>query len=106
VVQKLSEFLKLVEITTVMVVGCVKDEKTLSTVNFMKSKLHNHLTTHLDLVVRMYEKKIYKLKTFPFYIAIKEWGKEKLWYGKEYLARNMALMLVYCCVVLLGQSKI
>jgi hypothetical protein len=54
----------------------------------------------------MYEKKIYKLKTFPFYIAIKEWGKEKLWYGKEYLARNMALMLVYCCVVLLGQSKI
>ncbi len=89
-----------------MVVGCVEDEKTFSAVNFMKSKLHNHLTTHLDLVIQMYAQKFYKLETFPFYTTIKELGKEKLWYGKEYLVRNMALVLVYYCVVLMGQSKI
>ncbi len=40
-----------VEIAIVMVVGIVEDEKTLSIVSFMKSKLYNCLTTHLDLVV-------------------------------------------------------
>jgi hypothetical protein len=45
-------------------------------------------------------------KLFPFYTTIKEWGKEKLQYGKEYLARNMALVLVYYYVLLLGQNKI
>jgi hypothetical protein len=75
--------LKLVEITIIMVVGCVEDEKTFSTINFMKSKLCNCLTTHFDLVVQMYAQKFYKLETFPFYTTIKEWGKEKLWYGKE-----------------------
>jgi len=89
-----------------MVVGCVEDDKTLSTINFMKSKLRNHLTTHLDLVVWMYAQKFNKLETFPFYTIIEEWGKDKLRYGKKYLARNMALVLVYCCVILLGQNKI
>jgi hypothetical protein len=40
-----------VEITIVMVVGTMEDENTFSIVNFMKFKLHNHLTTHLDLDV-------------------------------------------------------
>jgi hypothetical protein len=43
--QKLSKFLKLVEIAIVMV------EKIFSTISFMKSKLDNCLTTHLNLVV-------------------------------------------------------
>ncbi len=71
------------EITIVMVVGTVEDEKTFSKVNFMKSKLRNCLTTHLDLVVRMYVQKFYRLEIFPFYTIIKEWGKEKLQYGEE-----------------------
>ncbi len=83
VAHKLSKFFKLVEIAIVMVVGSVKDDKTFSTINFMKSKLCNHLTTHLDLVVQMYVQKFYKLKTFPFYTIIKEWGKHKLQYGEE-----------------------
>jgi len=40
-----------VEITIVMVVGTMEDENTFSIVNFMKFKLRNHLTTHLDLDV-------------------------------------------------------
>jgi hypothetical protein len=50
-VQKLSKFLKLVEIVIVIVVSNVEDEKIFSTISFMKFKLHNHLTTHLKLVV-------------------------------------------------------
>jgi len=72
-----------VEITIVMFVGTMEDENTFSIVNFMKFKLRNHLTTHLDLVVWMYAQKFYRLETFPFYTTIKEWGKEKLQYGEE-----------------------
>jgi hypothetical protein len=61
----------------------MEDENTFSIVNFMKFKLCNHLTTHLDLVVWMYAQKFYRLEIFPFYTTIKEWGKEKLQYGKE-----------------------
>ncbi len=78
VTQKLSKFFKLVEITIVMVVGSVEDERTLSTINFMKSKLCNCFTTHLNLVVWIYAQFFYKMETFPFYIVIKQRGKEKL----------------------------
>jgi hypothetical protein len=35
-----------------MIMGVVEDEKCLFNIGFMKSKLWNRLTTHLDLVVR------------------------------------------------------
>jgi hypothetical protein len=41
VVDKLSKYLKLVELTIVMVLGNVEDERTFSTFNFMRLKLHN-----------------------------------------------------------------
>ncbi len=72
VVQKLLEFLKLMEIVIVMVVGSVEDERTFSIVNFMKSKLCNCLTTHSNLVVWMYAQFFYKLETFPFYTVINQ----------------------------------
>ncbi len=52
--QMLSEYLKLDELAIIMVLGSVEDEKTLSNVNFLKLKLWNWLTIHLDLVVRMF----------------------------------------------------
>jgi hypothetical protein len=42
----------------VMVMGNSKDERTFSIVIFMKSKLHNCLIVHLDLVVKMYAQKL------------------------------------------------
>jgi hypothetical protein len=51
---KMFEFFRLVELVIVMVLGSVEDERTFSTLTFMKSKLRNHLTTHFDLVVKMY----------------------------------------------------
>jgi hypothetical protein len=39
----------------VIIIGSVEDETTFSNLSFMENKLHNCLTTHLDLVViKMY----------------------------------------------------
>jgi hypothetical protein len=70
VVDKLLEYLKLIELTIVMVLGSVEDERIFSNVNFLKLKLCNWLTIHLDLVVKMFAQKFYHLDFFPFYITI------------------------------------
>jgi hypothetical protein len=66
-----------------MVMGNPKDERTFSIVNFMESKLHNHLIVHRDLVVEMYVQELYKLETFPFYTISSKWGREKLVYEEQ-----------------------
>lgn len=53
-VEKLSKFMKLVEITIVMVLGSTIDNRSFSMISFTKSKFHNRLTTHLDFMVKMY----------------------------------------------------
>jgi hypothetical protein len=58
---KMFELFKLVELVIVMVLGSVEDERTFSTLTFMKSKLRNRPTTHLDLVVRMYAQDFFTL---------------------------------------------
>jgi hypothetical protein len=68
VVEKLSKFLKLVEIAIIMVFGNMEDERTFSMIRLIKSKFYNYLTTHLDLVVKMYAQQFYKLETFPLLI--------------------------------------
>ncbi len=68
--QWLLEWFKLVQLCMVMIIGNVEDERIFSNMSFMKNKLHNHLTTHLDLVVRMYAQGFYSLETFPFYTSI------------------------------------
>jgi hypothetical protein len=83
VVANLLEYLKLVELAIMMVLGSVEDEKTFSIVNFMKSKHCNHLTFLLDLVIVMHAQKFYKLETFPFSTITKEWTKKKLCYGEQ-----------------------
>jgi hypothetical protein len=52
--RKLFEFLKVVELVVVIVLGFVEDERTFNTLSFMKNKLKNHLSTHLPVVVGMY----------------------------------------------------
>ncbi len=51
---RLFEYVKLVEIAIVMVLGNVEDECTFFIMTFMKWKLYNWLTTNLDLVICMY----------------------------------------------------
>jgi len=66
---KILEYFKLVEFAIGVIRGNVEDECTFSTIIFMKSKLRNHLTTNLDLVVSMYVQCVFILQTFPFHIA-------------------------------------
>jgi hypothetical protein len=49
------EYMKLTNLIIIQVVGSVKDERTLSTLAFMKSKLWNQLTRHLNIVVCMFK---------------------------------------------------
>lgn len=51
---KLLKFIKLAKITCVQVLGFVEDEKSLSTMVFIKNKLRNHLLCHLDLCTWLY----------------------------------------------------
>lgn len=62
---KLSEFVKVAEVIIVTVLGFVEDERTFSTLNYMKSKVRNNLDDHLDLVLRMFGQSFFDLKTFP-----------------------------------------
>jgi len=55
-----------------LVLSSVANKRTLSTIKFMKYKLYNCLTICLDLVVKMYAWKFYKLKIFPFYTPIQK----------------------------------
>jgi hypothetical protein len=48
------KYFKLVEFAIDVILGNVEDECTFSTIIFMKSKLRNHLTSNLNLVVNMY----------------------------------------------------
>jgi hypothetical protein len=50
----LFEFMKLIQLAIVQVIGNVEDEKTFSTLFFMKSNLWNHLAWHLNIVICMF----------------------------------------------------
>jgi hypothetical protein len=47
---KLSEYMKVVKIAMVQVLGLVKDERTFNNFSFVKSKFHNWLNTHFNFV--------------------------------------------------------
>jgi hypothetical protein len=50
-VKKILEYIKLVELIIVQVIGLVEDYICFSTLTFMKTKLRNILTTHLELIL-------------------------------------------------------
>jgi hypothetical protein len=54
----------------VMIVGNVEDERCLSNMGFMKRKLKNRLTTHLDMVVNMFAQLFFTLNIFPFVTTV------------------------------------
>jgi hypothetical protein len=73
----------------VMVLGNVEDKHIFSNLCFVKSKLWNHLTTHLNLIVWMHVQSFYNQESFLFYIVICE---ARLQYGLNvYLYCQVAL---------------
>jgi hypothetical protein len=69
----LFEPFKLVEISIVMVLNNMEDQRCFSIVSFMTCMLRNKLTNHFDLVVKMFAQDQYSIDTFPFGDAIKAW---------------------------------
>jgi hypothetical protein len=53
-INRISEYFKLVELAILLILKSVEDEHAFSIVIFMKYKLKNCLTTNVDLVVKMY----------------------------------------------------
>jgi DNA primase large subunit len=57
---RLSEFIKLAEIAITATLGSVEDERTFSTLGFMKSKVRNRLGGHLDTCMKMFSQPFFK----------------------------------------------
>jgi hypothetical protein len=68
------EYLKLIHITIVHVLGLVKDEHCFSSISFLKNKMHNHLNHHLQLIIGMYAQKFVTLDNFPYEVAYDMWS--------------------------------
>jgi hypothetical protein len=50
----LSEFIKVAELAVTAVLGSVEDERTFSTLRFMKSKIRNRLGIHLQTCAKCF----------------------------------------------------
>lgn len=81
ILDKMSECFKVVDIAHIHVLGRVEDERTFKSLTFLKRKLRNQFTPHLDLVVHMFAHDFYIGKTFPYQLAIFDWKSEKVGYG-------------------------
>jgi hypothetical protein len=78
-VNRLSEYMRLAEITITVVLGSVEDERTFSNLAFIKNKVRNWLGGHLDTTMRMYFQGFYDLQSFPYHDAFNNWRGEKDW---------------------------
>ncbi len=74
-VHKLKEYLKVVKIIRVQVLGVMENEKTFNNLFFLK---HNQLTTHLDLYVCMFIHNFYFFINFHYHKTIVAWWKSTL----------------------------
>jgi hypothetical protein len=79
-IRKLSEYKKLAEIAMVQVLSSVEGERNFNILALMKNRLQNHLTTHLDICVRMFNHNFFSLSTFPYDDAIIGWKDQKVRY--------------------------
>jgi hypothetical protein len=61
---KPSKFIKLAKIALVQVRGSIENECTFSIVAFMKTKLWNRLSTHLDLCTKFHNQHFFMLHFF------------------------------------------
>ncbi len=66
--------MKLAKIDVVLeMFGLVEDEHTLNTMSFMKSRLWNRLSTHLDLYTCFFNQQFFILQSFPYDQIITKW---------------------------------
>jgi hypothetical protein len=64
--------MKLIKLAIIQGISNLEDEKTFSTLSFMKSKLWNHLAWHLNIAICMFAQDFFAKETFTFHRAIKD----------------------------------
>jgi hypothetical protein len=67
------EFIKLAEIAMIHVLGSVEDERTFSSLNFLKDRLWNRLDMHQQVIVGVHGQQVYKMENFPYDACFKQW---------------------------------
>jgi hypothetical protein len=79
----IPKYLKLAEIGCAFVLGSVEDERTFSSLKFLKSRLRNRLEDKLPLVVRMDGQKKFTQEIFPYKKALESWRSVRMRYGGD-----------------------
>jgi hypothetical protein len=72
-VSSLFKYVKLAELAMVQIVNNVENERCISTLAFMKSKLCNKLISHHPIVVCMFAQQFYKLEKISYPKCIQQW---------------------------------
>lgn len=80
---RLSEFIKLSNIAVTAVLGSVEDERTFSTLAYMKSKVRNRLGGNLDTCVKIFAQPWWTQENFPYTTAIAKWSESRKRLGAE-----------------------
>ena len=76
----LSKYIKVAELAIVMVLGNIQGEQTFNTLLFIKNKLQNCSTMHLELVVGMKMENFYTLDNFPYGDVYSNWIAKKKYF--------------------------
>jgi hypothetical protein len=77
----ISEYLKAVKIASIQVLGLVEDERTFSTLSFIRNHLRNRLTMNLETCVVMYAHHFFIISSFPCRAASTGWQALKHRHG-------------------------
>ena len=80
---KISEYIKLAQIAVTAVLGSCEDERTFSTLSFVKNKVTNRLQGNLDTCIWMFSQSWYSLESFPYNVAFDHWREAKARHGAE-----------------------
>ncbi len=75
------EYIKLIELHVVQFIGSIMDEWCFFTLTFMRTKLKNWLTLHLELVIWTVNQKFFTMESFPYGTTIQSWKYNKIGYG-------------------------
>ena len=70
-----TKFIKLAEIAVIHVIGSVEDERTFSSLTFLKSKLRATLVDYLEVALGMYSQRVFTLESFPYQRVFEDWIK-------------------------------
>ncbi len=117
---QILEYINLIELLVMRVIGSIEDEWCFFTLTFMITKLRNWLTLLLELVIWTFNQKFFTMQNFSFGTTIQSWKDNKIHYGewwRSYLILQLPFVSMihvclemviheYSCSPLLGLLKI